>query len=104
MWVAVQGWRTYCPLSSSGDWSGFAIPKQLHPEHLACRSAARSSPRLVAILFPLTHGLRFVRVQLFDRAARTLPGSVIRFGIDTMVSVIRGLRIGETSSVAKTGE
>jgi DMSO/TMAO reductase YedYZ molybdopterin-dependent catalytic subunit len=49
-------------------------------------------------------GLPFVPFQIFDRAARTLPGSVIRFGIDTMVSVIRGLRIGETSSVAKTAE
>jgi DMSO/TMAO reductase YedYZ molybdopterin-dependent catalytic subunit len=61
---------------------------------------------LVAILF-LAYalaGLPFVPFQLFDRAARTLPGSVIRFGIDTMVSVIRGLQIGETSSVAKTAE
>jgi DMSO/TMAO reductase YedYZ molybdopterin-dependent catalytic subunit len=61
---------------------------------------------LIAILF-LAYalaGLPFVPFQLFDRAARTLPGSVIRFGIDTMVSVIRGLRIGETSSVAKTAE
>src|SRR5262249_31944244 len=49
-------------------------------------------------------GLPFVPFQLFDRAARTLPGSVIGFGIDTMVSVIRGLQIGETSSVAKTAE
>lgn len=49
-------------------------------------------------------GLPFVPFQLFDRAARTLPGAVIRFGIDTMVSVIRDLQIGETSSVAKTAE
>jgi DMSO/TMAO reductase YedYZ molybdopterin-dependent catalytic subunit len=49
-------------------------------------------------------GLPFVPFQLFDRAARTLPGAVIRFGIDTMVLVIRGLQIGETSLVAKTAE
>src|SRR5687767_12204896 len=49
-------------------------------------------------------GLPFVPFQIFDRAARTLPGSVIRFGIDTMVAVIHGLQIGETSSVAKTAE
>ena len=49
-------------------------------------------------------GLPFVPCQIFDRAARTLPGSLIRFGIETMVSVIRGLRIGETSWVAKTAE
>jgi DMSO/TMAO reductase YedYZ molybdopterin-dependent catalytic subunit len=49
-------------------------------------------------------GLPFVPFQIFDRAARTLPGSVIRLGIDTMVAVIHGLQIGETSSVAKTAE
>ena len=49
-------------------------------------------------------GLPFVPFQSFDRAARTLPGSVIRFGIDTMVAVIHGLQIGETSSVAKAAE
>src|SRR5262245_29362266 len=67
---------------------------------------ALTTAALVAILF-LAYGLAglpFVPFQLFDRAARTLPGSVISFGIDTMVSVIRALRIGETSSVAKTAE
>jgi hypothetical protein len=49
-------------------------------------------------------GLPFVPFQSFDRAARTLPGSVIRFAIDTMVAVIHGLLIGEASSVAKTAE
>jgi hypothetical protein len=61
---------------------------------------------LIASLF-FAHalaGLPFVPFQLFDRAARTLPGAMIRFGIDTMVWVIRGLQIGETSSVAKTAE
>src|SRR5262245_36232829 len=67
---------------------------------------ALTTAALVAMLF-LAHvlsGLPFVPFQRFDFATRTLPGSVIGFAIDTMVSVIRGLRIGETSSVAKTAE
>src|SRR5262245_42649244 len=49
-------------------------------------------------------GLPFVAFDVFDWMARTLPGSVIAFGIDAMVSVIRALHLGPTSEVAKTAE
>jgi DMSO/TMAO reductase YedYZ molybdopterin-dependent catalytic subunit len=49
-------------------------------------------------------GLPFVPFQVFDWTARVLPGSVITFGIDTMVKVIRALNIGDTSSAAKMAE
>lgn len=49
-------------------------------------------------------GLPFVPFQIFDWIARILPGSVITFGIDTMVKVIRALGIAEVSSAAKLAE
>lgn len=49
-------------------------------------------------------GLPFVPFQIFDWIARVLPGSVITFGIDTMVKVIRALGIAEVSSAAKLAE
>ncbi|HEX9304870.1 MAG TPA: molybdopterin-dependent oxidoreductase [Thermoanaerobaculia bacterium] len=49
-------------------------------------------------------GLPFVPFNLFDWTARVLPGRVITFGIDSMVKVIRGLHIGDTSSAAKAAE
>ena len=48
--------------------------------------------------------LPFVPFNLFDWTARVLPGRVITFGIDSMVKVIRGLHIGDTSSAAKAAE
>jgi DMSO/TMAO reductase YedYZ molybdopterin-dependent catalytic subunit len=48
--------------------------------------------------------LPFAPFDLFDWIVRTLPGSVVTFGIDSMVSVIRALPIGDTSAVAKTVE
>ena len=61
---------------------------------------------LIAILYlgDQLAGLPFVPFDLFDWVARTLPGGVITFGIDTMVSLITGLNLGETSSTAKTAE
>jgi hypothetical protein len=117
-------YNTSCALSSVADVGSCARVADVLPAQLVWRlewicdsetAAPRASrmPLCGALVTAVRRnpvsayaraGLRFVRVQLFDRAARTLPGSVIRFGIDTMVSVIRGLRIGETSSVAKTGE
>ena len=49
-------------------------------------------------------GLPFTPFDLFDGLARILPGDLLTFGIDTMVSVITALNIGPTSSVAKTVE
>lgn len=49
-------------------------------------------------------GLPFVPFDLFDWATRMLPGPVVTFGIDLMVSVIRALSSGETSVIAKTAE
>jgi DMSO/TMAO reductase YedYZ molybdopterin-dependent catalytic subunit len=49
-------------------------------------------------------GLPFVPFDLLDWAARTLPGDVITFGIDLIVSIIAAFNLGETSSAAKTAE
>lgn len=49
-------------------------------------------------------GLPFVPFDVLDWMARNLPGGVITFGIDTMVAVITGFQLGETSAVAKTAE
>jgi DMSO/TMAO reductase YedYZ molybdopterin-dependent catalytic subunit len=48
--------------------------------------------------------LPFVAFDIFDWVARTLPGGLITFGIDSMVSVIRGLNLGETDTIAKATE
>jgi DMSO/TMAO reductase YedYZ molybdopterin-dependent catalytic subunit len=49
-------------------------------------------------------GLPFVAFDVFDWLARALPGSVIAFGIDAMVSVIRALHLGPTAETAKIAE
>ncbi len=49
-------------------------------------------------------GLPFVPFDFFDALTRVLPGSFIRFGIGSMVTVIRALNIGPTSEVAKLAE
>ncbi len=46
-------------------------------------------------------GLPFVPFDLFDWTARVLPGGLIEFVISAMVAVIRALRLGPTSVVAK---
>src|SRR5262252_283220 len=46
-------------------------------------------------------GLPFVPFDVFDWLTRVLPGRLIAFGIGTMVSVIRTLRLGPTSDIAK---
>jgi hypothetical protein len=47
-------------------------------------------------------GLPFVPFDMFDWLTRVLPGRLIAFGIDTMVNLIRLLRL--TSSTAKMAE
>jgi DMSO/TMAO reductase YedYZ molybdopterin-dependent catalytic subunit len=49
-------------------------------------------------------GLPFVPFDVFDWLTRVLPGSLIAFGIGSMVSVIRALHLGPTSETAKMAE
>src|SRR5262245_54367823 len=49
-------------------------------------------------------GLPFAAFDIFDWMARKLPGSVISFGIDTIVYVIRALHLGPTAETAKIVE
>src|SRR5262249_7709686 len=49
-------------------------------------------------------GLPFVAFGVFDWLARTLPGSVVTFGIDAIVSVIRAIHLGPTAETAKIAE
>lgn len=58
-------------------------------------------------IFYLGHALAplpFVPFDAFDWMARRLPGGVLTFGIDSLVRVIRGLRLGDTASVSKSAE
>ncbi|MCH7662827.1 MAG: molybdopterin-binding oxidoreductase, partial [Chloroflexi bacterium] len=49
-------------------------------------------------------GLPFVPFDIFDWMTRALPGNVLTFGIDLMVTIITVLPLGETSSAAKLAE
>lgn len=49
-------------------------------------------------------GMPFVPFDVFDWQTRVLPGRLIAFGIGTMVSIIRGLNLGPTSTTAKAAE
>lgn len=49
-------------------------------------------------------GTPFVPFDMMDWMARNLPGGLITFGIDTMVKLITTLKLGETSSAAKSAE
>src|SRR5262245_5291537 len=68
--------------------------------------AAMLTTALIGILFCgwRVAGLPFVPFDTFDRLTRVLPGRLIAFGISLMVSVIRVLRLGPTSAIAKTAE
>lgn len=61
---------------------------------------------LIAIFFLAAAlvGTPFVPFDMFDWVGRVLPGRVITFGIDTIVTVITALNIGELSSTAKIAE
>jgi DMSO/TMAO reductase YedYZ molybdopterin-dependent catalytic subunit len=61
---------------------------------------------LIAVFYLASQavGLPFIPFDLLDWAARTLPGDVITFGIDLIVSIIAAFNLGETSSAAKTAE
>lgn len=49
-------------------------------------------------------GLPFVPFDVFDWMTRTLPGAIVTFGIDTIVSIIRGAHLGATAETAKAVE
>lgn len=49
-------------------------------------------------------GMPFAPFDVFDWISRTLPGSIVTFGIDTIVSVIRTLNLGATAETAKIAE
>jgi DMSO/TMAO reductase YedYZ molybdopterin-dependent catalytic subunit len=61
---------------------------------------------LVALLFAAMRGLGtpFPAFDLFDLSARVLPGSLITYGIDTIVGIIRALHLGPTDTTAKLAE
>lgn len=61
---------------------------------------------LIAVLYAgwRLAGLPFIPFDVFDWTSRRLPGSVITFGIDTMVRLIRALDLGPTAEAAKTAE
>src|SRR5262245_18895747 len=68
--------------------------------------AAALTAALVGICFCgwRVAGLPFVPFDTFDRLTRVLPGRLNALGIGIMVSVIRALRLGPTSAIAKTAE
>lgn len=49
-------------------------------------------------------GLPFAPFDLFDWMARVLPGPLVTFGIDSIVTIIRLLPLGATSDLAKLAE
>ena len=60
---------------------------------------------IVVAYFGMTWaGLPFLPFRLFDFLTRILPGAVITFVIDSMVSIITLLQIGSTSTIAKLTE
>jgi len=68
--------------------------------------AAMLTAALIGIFFFAwrTAGLPFVPFDTFDLQTRVLPGRIIAFGIGSMVTMIRSLRLGPTSATAKTAE
>jgi DMSO/TMAO reductase YedYZ molybdopterin-dependent catalytic subunit len=48
--------------------------------------------------------LPFIPFDLFDWMARVLPGAVVRFGVETIVSIVTALQLGPTDSTAKLSE
>jgi DMSO/TMAO reductase YedYZ molybdopterin-dependent catalytic subunit len=49
-------------------------------------------------------GLPFVAFDVFDWLTRTLPGPIVTFGIESVVRVVRGTRLGPTAETAKSAE
>jgi len=68
--------------------------------------AAMVTAALIGIFFFAwkTAGLPFVPFDTFDWQTRVLPGRILAFSIGSMVTVIRTLNLGPTSTTAKTAE
>ena len=68
--------------------------------------AAMLTAALIGIFFFAwrTAGLPFVPFDFFDWQTRVLPGRILAFGIGSMVTVIRALKLGPTAATAKTAE
>lgn len=72
---------------------------------LGALAGALTTAALIALFFAADAlaGLPLVPYDVFDWAARALPGSVITFGIDTMVSILVALNV-DVSESAKLAE
>jgi hypothetical protein len=68
--------------------------------------AAMMTAALIGVFFFgwAVAGLPFTPFDVFDWLTRVLPGSLIVFGIGTMVAVIRALHLGPISGAAKLAE
>jgi DMSO/TMAO reductase YedYZ molybdopterin-dependent catalytic subunit len=58
----------------------------------------------VSYLGWIAAGLPFAPFDLFDWAVRALPGSVVTFGVDSMVALGRALNASNIGAAAKTGD
>ena len=78
---------------------------RLRPLHGAVVGALLTAP-LIALSYLGWRllGLPFAPFDVFDWITRSLPGSVVTFGIDAMVRLVRALPFGSTATVAKTAE
>lgn len=59
---------------------------------------------IILLLAQVLLGTAFVPFDLFDWMARILPGGLVTFGIDLIVSIIAALNLENTSGTAKTAE
>lgn len=74
-------------------WTGFLVAVALTVPFVALLYLAS-----VLLMVP------FPAFDLFDFMARSLPGDILTFGIDTMVDTIRALNLGSTDETAKLAE
>jgi len=73
--------------------------------HGALAGALLTAPLIaVSYLGWIAAGLPFTPFDLFDWVARVLPGSVVTFGIETMVGIGRAFDVSSIGAAAKTGE
>jgi DMSO/TMAO reductase YedYZ molybdopterin-dependent catalytic subunit len=79
--------------------------KRVSVQLSALIGAALVAP-LLAIFFLAysVAGTSFPAYTVFDFVSRVLPGSVVTFGIDLLVDIVRGLNLGPTASTAKNME
>src|SRR5215470_3351394 len=86
------------------------ITQSVRPGRPGILSGAMVGAMLMASLIAIFYmawrlaGLPFAAFDVFDWMARKLPGSVITFGIDAIVRIIRAFHLGATAETAKTAE